>query len=161
MSSGLSLGEGQRPEFPEYRGRLQPYLLIVPPGRPRPSGLTFSLHSLGGTYTQFAVFSPNQLRQFGESARRPRRHSPRPRPDGWYMDHAEVDFFEVWRDVARRFSLDPGSVALSGYSMGGYGTYRLSTIMPDSFASAVSIVGPPGNGDLALSRTAPWWRGQP
>jgi hypothetical protein len=30
--------------------------------------------------------------------------------------------------------------------MGGYGTYRLATIMPDSFASAVSIVGPPGNG---------------
>ena len=28
-------------------------------------------------------------------------------PDGWYTDEAEVDFFEVWADLARRFRLDP------------------------------------------------------
>ena len=148
MSSGLGLPEGHRRRFPEYGGALQPYLLSVPPGydRLRPAGLTFSLHSLGGNYNQFAVFSPNQLRQFGDQ-RGDLVATPLGRgPDGWYIGQAEADFFEVWRDIAGRFSLDPGSVALSGYSMGGYGTYRLGTAYPDLFGRAFTTVAPPGRG---------------
>ncbi|MGH2762527.1 MAG: alpha/beta hydrolase-fold protein, partial [Thermoleophilaceae bacterium] len=145
MSSELDLPEGVRAEFPAYGGRLQPYILTVPPGYDpaRPSGLTFALHSLGGTYTQFAVFSPNQLRQFGDQ-RDNLVVTPHARgTDGWYTDEAEVDVFEVWRDVARHFSLDPDRVALSGYSMGGYGTYKLGTQYPDLFGRAFTTVGPP------------------
>ncbi len=148
LSSSQRLPEGFRDEFPAYGGRLQPYLLRLPrPSRPtRPRGLTFSLHSLGATYTQYAVFSPNQLTQFGDE----RGHAvvtPLGRgADGWYMDAAEVDFFEVWRDVARRFALDPKRVALTGYSMGGYGTYRLGVLYPDLFGRAFTAVGPPARG---------------
>ena len=63
-------------------------------------------------------------------------------PDGWYTDEAEVDFFEVWGDLARHFRLDPGVVALSGYSMGGYGTYKLGLQWPDLFGAAFTTVGP-------------------
>ena len=147
-ASRLNLPEGVKSGFPEYGGRLQPYLLTVPPSyRPgRPAGLTFTLHSLAGTYTQYKVFSPNQLRQFGDQ-RGDLVVSPLARgPDGWYTDEGEVDVFEVWADVARNFDLDPESVALSGYSMGGYGTYKLGTQYPDLFGRAFTTVGPPGRG---------------
>ena len=148
FSSRLRLGEGVTDGFPEFGGRLQPYLITVPRSYRdgRRAGLTFSLHSLGGTYTQYAVFSPHQLDQFG-----PRRDdlvvtTLGRGEDGWYMNEAEVDFFEVWRDVAHRFSLAPRRTYVSGYSMGGYGTYRLGTMYPDLFARAFTTVGPPGRG---------------
>lgn len=147
-ASSAGLPEGVSDEFPAYGGQLQPYLLTVPPDYDpaRPAGLTFSLHSLGGTYTQYAVFSPNQLRQFGDQRSNlvvtPLGHGT----DGWYTDEAESDFFQVWADVARNFSLDSERVALSGYSMGGYGTYKLGTQYPDLFGRAFTTVGPPARG---------------
>ncbi len=148
FASQLDQPEGVREPFPEFGGRLQPYLLTVPRDYRdgRRAGLTFSLHSLGGTYTQYAVFSPHQLDQFG-----PQRDNLVVTPlgrghDGWYTGAGEVDFFEVWRDVAGEFSLDPERSYLSGYSMGGYGTYKLGVEYPDLFARAFTTVGPPGLG---------------
>jgi Prolyl oligopeptidase family len=150
FASGLDVPEGVpgSASFPGYGGRLQPYLLTVPPGydAAKPAPLTFSLHSLGGTYTQYAVFSPNQLRQFGDQ-RGSLVATPLGRgTNGWYTDEAETDLFEVWADVARHFSLDSERVALTGYSMGGYGTYKLGTQYPDLFGKAFTTVGPPGRG---------------
>ena len=148
FASSLNLPEGVRSQFPAYGGQLQPYLLTVPPGydASTPAGLTFSLHSLGGNYTQYAVFSPTQLRQFGDQ-RGNLVATPLGRgTDGWYTDEAEADFFEVWADIARNFRLDSERVALSGYSMGGYGTYKLGTQYPDLFGKAYTTVGPPGRG---------------
>jgi dienelactone hydrolase len=143
--SRLRLHEGVRDEFPQFGGRLQPYLVHVPEvyRRVRPRGVTFALHSLSATYTQFAVFSPNQQRQLGDDVGRFYVTPLGRGPDGWYSDEAEVDFFEVWADLARRFRLDPGAVALSGYSMGGYGTYKLGFQWPDLFGAAFTTVGPP------------------
>ena len=148
FASGQPVPEGVRTEFPEFGGRLQPYLIRIPPGldRSKPAGLTFSLHSLGGTYTQYAVFSPTQLTQFGDERQNLVVTTLGRGPDGWYTGEAEVDFFEVWRDVAANFALDPDRVYPSGYSMGGYGTYKLGVHYPDLFARAYTTVGPPGLG---------------
>ena len=134
-----------RSEFPQFGGRLQPYLAFVPKTYPRTrrAGITFALHSLSATYTQFAVFSPNQQRQLGDDEGRFYVTPLGRGPDGWYTDEAEVDFFEVWADLARHFRLDPTRVALSGYSMGGYGTYKLGLQWPDLFGAAFTTVGPP------------------
>jgi len=157
FASGLDLPEGVGSEFPAYGGQLQPYLLTVPPGYDpaKPAGLTFALHSLGGTYTQYAVFSPNQLRQFGDQRQNLVVTTLGRGTDGWYTDEAEVDFFEVWADVARHFSLDSERVALSGYSMGGYGTYKLGTQYPDLFGRAFTAVAPPGRGIWVPPLTPP------
>jgi poly(3-hydroxybutyrate) depolymerase len=148
MSSSLEVPEGFRDRFPSYGGRLQPYFLRVPSTRTsgRPRGLTFSLHSLGATYTQYGVFSPTQLQQFGDE-RGNLVATPLGRgANGWYTGEGEADFFEVWRDVARNFRLDSERVALTGYSMGGYGTYRLGVLYPDLFGRAFTTVGPPARG---------------
>jgi hypothetical protein len=143
--SRLKLHEGVRDDFPEFGGRLQPYLVTVPETyrRTRGAGLTFALHSLSATYTQYAVFSPNQQVQLGDEQGRFYVTPLGRGPDGWYTGEAEVDFFEVWADLARRFRLDPTRVALSGYSMGGYGTYKLGMQWPDLFGAAFTTVGPP------------------
>jgi poly(3-hydroxybutyrate) depolymerase len=146
--SRLDLGEGRDLDggFPQYRGQLQPYSLYVPTGyRPgRPAGLTLALHSLGQQHWQYNGSSGVQ--QIGEARGNVVATSLSRGPDGWYQHEAEFDVFEMWNDVARVVTLDPDRTAISGYSMGGYATYRLGTLYPDLFGRAFSTVGPPGDG---------------
>jgi hypothetical protein len=50
----------------------------------------------------------------------------------------------VWADVARHYHLDPTWRTISGYSLGGLGTFKLAEQFPDLFSRAVAIVGSPG-----------------
>jgi poly(3-hydroxybutyrate) depolymerase len=135
--------EGVQQQFPGYGTRLQPYVLVVPPGDPR--ALTLALHAGVSSYTQYAVNDPNLYRELGDD-----RHSlvltPFGRaPDTTYTGLGEADVFEAWADVARNFDLDPARTSLFGYSMGGYGAYRLAVHNPDLFARVVTAVGLPAN----------------
>lgn len=145
--SRLELGEGRNlDQFPAYLGQLQPYAVYIPRAhRPNnPVGLTLSLHSLGQKYWQYN--GGQTFPQFGEQ-RDNIVLSPMARgPDGWYQHAAEYDVFEGWNDLARHFSLDSRRAYVWGYSMGGYGTYRLGGLYPDLFTTAVTVVGPPGDG---------------
>ncbi len=147
FGSRLELGEGRDlSTFPAYLGQLQPYSLYVPStyDPSDPAGLTLDLHSLGQQHWQYN--GSEGIQQLGEQ-RGDLVVTPLARgPDGWYQHEAEVDVFELWNDVARHFALDPDRVALSGYSMGGYGTYRLAGLWPDLFGRAFSVGGPPGEG---------------
>ena len=131
----------------QYVGRLQPYSIYVPrkPAPRRGYGLTLLMHSLGANHNQY-LGTRNQS-QFGERAKGSIVISGLSRgPDGWYYGKAGADVFEVWADVARRFRLDPARAAAAGYSMGGYGTYKLTAQFPDLFAAGQPTVGPPGLG---------------
>ena len=129
----------------EMRGQLQPYAVYVP-HKPVPAagfGLTLLLHSFGGNYNQFST-SRNQS-QFGERGAGSLVVTPGGRgPDGFYLDHAGAEVFEVWADVARHYKVDPSWTAIGGYSMGGYGAYKLAVQFPDLFARVHTTVGPPG-----------------
>lgn len=131
----------------ELRSRLQPYAIYVPK-KPMPAGgygLTLLLHSLAGNYNQYAG-SRNQ-RQYGERGSGHIVITPSGRgPDGWYVEYAGADTFEVWADVARHYLLNPAHTAVTGYSMGGYGTFRFATRYPDLFGKAQTTVGPPAIG---------------
>ncbi|RBY88976.1 hypothetical protein DQ244_14410 [Blastococcus sp. TBT05-19] len=146
--SRLDLGEGRDLEatFPQYRGQLQPYSLYVPSSyRPGTrTGFTLALHSLGQQHWQYN--GSTGIQQIGEARGNIVATSLSRGPDGWYQHEAEYDVFEMWNDVARHFTLDPDRTAISGYSMGGYATYRLGTLYPDLFGRAFSTVGPPGDG---------------
>ena len=147
FASRLDEGEGRDLDsFPGYLGQLQPYSLYIPttyvPGTPSPFML--NLHSLGEHYWQYNGL--NMTLQIGEQRGSLVATSLSRGDDGWYQHEAEYDVFEMWNDVARRFDLDPDRMAISGYSMGGYATYRLGTLYPDLFAKAFSQVGPPGEG---------------
>jgi MYXO-CTERM domain-containing protein len=131
----------------EYQGRLQPYNLYVPAafnaGATYP--LTLLLHSLSANYNQY--MSSNNQSEFGERDSGTIVATDEARgPDGWYYDSAEADVFEMWNDVAHHYRLDPTRTALTGYSMGGYATYKLGTQFPDLFARDFVTVGPPADG---------------
>jgi hypothetical protein len=154
---------GEAPEEgPKCQGRqlgqLQPYSLYVPKKQAPAGGfgLTLLLHSLSANYNQYTN-SRNQS-QLGERGAGTLVATPAGRgPDGFYAGVAEADTFEVWADVARHYRLDPEWTSVTGYSMGGFGTYRLATRWPDLFARAASVVGTPGSSDdqLASLRNIP------
>ncbi len=102
------------------------------------------MHSLGEHYWQYhgAIMVQQIGEQRGSLVATPLARGP----DGWYQHEAEYDVFEVWADIAQHFNLDSDRVASSGYSMGGYATYRLPGLYPDLFGKAFTQVGPPGDG---------------
>jgi pimeloyl-ACP methyl ester carboxylesterase len=166
FASHYSFGQGLNPDNICYQiggvdlgakcigamvGQLQPYALYVPK-KPAPHsgyGLTLLLHSLSANYNQY-LGSHNQS-QLGDRGPGSIILTPSGRgPDGFYAGIAEADTFEAWADVARHYPLDPNWTDVSGYSMGGFGTYRLLARWPDLFAKGFSVVGAPGSVDDQL-----------
>ncbi|WP_226004724.1 prolyl oligopeptidase family serine peptidase [Natrinema salinisoli] len=144
-ASRYDLGAGIDLEEPRevYQSRVQPYSVYVPesyePGEP--SGLLVLLHSLGQNYNQYSA-SPNMLAQLGEQ-RDAIVLMPHGRgPAGWWKNEAELDLFEAWADLRARYDIDSDRVSVSGYSMGGHGTYRMGSLYPDLFARGYAVVGP-------------------
>jgi hypothetical protein len=134
-----------------FVGQLQNYALYVPK-KPVPAkgyGMTLLLHSLSANYNQY-LGSKNQS-QLGERGAGSLVVTPSGRgPDGFYQGIAEADTFEAWADVARHYKVDADWAAVTGYSMGGFGTYRLLARWPDLFARGWSVVGEPGSVDDQL-----------
>jgi pimeloyl-ACP methyl ester carboxylesterase len=150
MVSNLDLGQGvgAHPVFdtePFFLGRVQPYAVYVPstydPARPVP--VTLLLHSLGLQHNQFGSLDPRFVRQVAQE--RPSLCAmPLGRgPTGWYFDESELDFWEVWARVADTYGVDPDRTVVCGYSMGGYGAYKLALGYPEAFAKSVVLAGPP------------------
>ncbi|HET7310923.1 MAG TPA: hypothetical protein VFJ17_06315 [Mycobacteriales bacterium] len=139
-------------------GQLQPYALYVPkkPQPPAGFGMTLLLHSLSANYNQY-LGSHNQS-QVGDRGPGSIVLTPSDRgPDGFYAGYAEADTFEAWADVARHYKLDPDWTAVTGYSMGGFGVYRMLARWPDLFSRGWSVVGAPGsvNDQLVSLRNTP------
>lgn len=147
------LAEGVNPDdFPQFNGLHQTYGLWIPEGYDpdEPGPLLLLLHSLsvhhnqyagGGGTESFATLYEQLAEGLDAVAVTPLARGP----DGWYWDEGLVDTLEVWADVREHYAVDDDRTYSSGYSMGGYGTYRLGTLMPDRLAGAVSWVGPPAH----------------
>lgn len=148
--SSIELGQGvARTEIistkPEFLGRVQPYSICLPatytPGGKLP--LTFLLHSLALGQNQFAALDPRLLDEICDG-RNSVVVTPLARgPSCWYFDEGELDVWEVWARVAETFGTDPNRTVVAGYSMGGYGAYKLGLAYPEVFAQAVVLAGPP------------------
>lgn len=134
-------------------GPLQSYAVYVPAGRAPAAGwgLTLMPHSLSANYNQY-LGTTNQA-EIGDRATGSVVVTPGGRgPDGFSSGAAEADLFETWADVARHYPLDPTWTAVTGYSMGGFSTYRMLARWPDLFGRGFSVVGAPGTvGDQLAS----------
>ena len=151
--SSVELGQGVADTAPlstdpVFLGRVQPYSVCLPatyaPGRKLP--LTLLLHSLALGQNQFAAIGPRLLHQVCED-RDSVVVTPLARgPSCWYLDEGELDVWEVWARVAEQLGTDPNRTVIAGYSMGGYGVYKLALAYPEVFAQAVVLAGPPACG---------------
>ncbi|HME47709.1 alpha/beta hydrolase-fold protein [Mycobacterium sp.] len=148
--SSVELGQGVgEADFlstkPQFLGRVQPYSVCLPttyaPGQKLP--LTLLLHSLALGQNQYAAIDPRFLHETCDS-RDSIVVTPLARgPSCWYFDEGELDVWEVWARVAEQLGADPNRTVIAGYSMGGYGAYRLGLAYPEVFAQAVVLAGPP------------------
>jgi len=131
---------------PEFGSALEPYSIYVP-NSPAPSGgyqLTLLLHSLSCNYNQYA--NTNYESQFANRTIPSIVFTTEGRgPDNWYTDLSEAEVFEVWSDVASRYPINENAVALAGYSMGGFATWKLGGRWPDLFGKMQPTVGPPSD----------------
>ena len=127
-----------------FPGNLQPYAMYVPPG-PVPQqgfGLVLMLHAATANYNEY-MGSRNQL-EYADRGQGAIALTPMARdPEGDYTDATEADVFEAWADVAHHYRLDSSFTDISGYSMGGGGTYKLIDRWPDLFARGVGAAAAP------------------
>ena len=125
---------------PDYTSQLQPYSVYVP-DKPAPAtgyGMTLNLHFCGGNYNN----GPPDAAQLADRGSGSLVLTPEGRGRCfWYWSEAGADAFEAWADAGRHFHLDPTYNAISGWSMGGYGTYKFVAEFPDLFAKALPDIG--------------------
>lgn len=154
--SSIELGQGLADSGllatePHFLGRVQPYSVCVPESpaeRARP--VTLLLHSITMGQNQFAAIDGRLLRQLCDD-RDSVVVSPLGRgPACWYLDEGELDVWEVWARVAEDLGTDPDRTVIAGYSMGGYGAYRLGLTYPSVFSQAVVLAGAPRCGIRVL-----------
>jgi len=143
----------ERPCDPTYAGQLQPYSIYIPNTEQQSAegyGLTFDLHAAGGSHNSnngSASIAPTRQISFGERGDGNIVVTALARgTDLWYYGYGLADVFEVWADVARHYKIDPSKVVSTGISMGGFGSYKLSTMFPDLFAAIGTSIGCPTAG---------------
>ena len=94
------------------------------------------------TSNQYGGVAPSQLKEECEQ-----RDSICATTEGfsdgqWYYGAAQVDFWDVWHQLATNYDLNPDATVMSGYSMGGFASYKLALEYPDLFAQAMPLEGP-------------------
>ena len=140
---------------PQLLGRVQPYALYVPTSYTGKSAvpLTWMLHSSGTNFSWAGSprLSSELCQDRGSICASPEGFGP----DGFYMGAAENDFWQVWRQVALAFNVDPNRTVVSGYSMGGEGSYILSASYPSDFSEALPLDGNFDNGCSTLPSNGP------
>jgi pimeloyl-ACP methyl ester carboxylesterase len=149
--SPLKLGEGvveaegaNTYSGPTYLGQVQPYAVYVPTtyNRNKPTPLTWILHSLGVNLNQYASLAPTQVEEECQDRDSICATTEGFGDGGWYFEAAQVDFWDVWHQLASHYDLDPDATVMSGYSMGGFASYKLALEYPDLFAQAMPLEGP-------------------
>ncbi len=116
-------------------GTGQPFSLHIPRDYD-PAGawpLQVYLHGMGGTHGQF-YGEPDEREYLALDVMGRAR-------GGSYVQLSEVDVLEALDYVMQHWSVAPERVHLCGSSMGGFGTFNLTTRFPDRFASAVPWCG--------------------
>ena len=131
---------------PTYLGRVQPYAVYVPTGyrssKPKPTSLTWMLHSLGVNLNQYGALAPTQIEEECQDRDSICATTEGFSDGGWYFGPAQVDFWDVWHQLASDYDLNPDQTVISGYSMGGFASYKLAFEYPDLFAQAMPLEGP-------------------
>ncbi len=163
--SGQVIDDGTEGNFkPTLLDQVQPYSVYVPttfrPGQQLP--LTWILHSLEVNYNQYGGYDPQLMQQLCQQRDSICATTEGFGPSGWYYNEAETDFWQVWRSLADSYALDPERTVISGYSMGGWASYKLAFEHPDDFAGALVLDGPVACGVEAYpGATAPAFQDPP
>jgi len=79
-------------------------------------------------------------------------------PDGsWATARSERAVLALVEHVRAQHAIDPGRVLVTGYSMGGRGTWYMASRHPDVFTGAIVMAGSPGDTNLASLPAVPFY----
>ncbi|MGB1456030.1 hypothetical protein [Spongiibacter marinus] len=153
FAAGVDRSEAGVVADPGYYDAVQPYGIYIPssysPSSESPSLFTWLLHSFTQNHNQYSASVPNYLLAACENLRQSVCVTPLGRGSaGYYETAAELDFWEVWRDVAAHFNIDSEAVFTTGYSMGAIGSINLMVKYPEVFFGGVILAGSHANANL-------------
>lgn len=78
--------------------------------------------------------------------------------EGWAADSPDAKLaIKILDDVERQYRVDTSRRILTGWSMGGYGTWSLAIARPDDFSAIVPISGGGDSAQVARIRNLPVW----
>lgn len=141
-ASGLS-----RASFVGPSGRAVPYLLLIPEHPAEPRALIVVLHH-AGTITPY--FAEPMVRRLIAPALEPLGAiivAPDAQEDrDWGSALNEATVVALTEQAIQRYGVDPGRVLLTGYSMGGRGTWSIGSQHQDLFSALIPIAAPPTPG---------------
>ena len=130
-------------------GTLQPYSVVLPEGYDpnRRWPLLVALHGSGVDERDLIGTAAELVSKAGWIVLAPRARGL----SDWYQGDSGRDVWECLRDVSRRYAVDSRCVVLFGFSMGGFGAWRLSLEHPELVAGAVVLSGATQHGDEDLA----------
>jgi predicted peptidase len=76
---------------------------------------------------------------------------------GWANEQAEAHVLELVDHIVARYNIDTGKTLLTGYSMGGMGTWYLAPRHPERFRAAIPMAGRPQDSAESLEWATPMY----
>ena len=141
------------------------YLLHLPPGytdfgNPRP--LVVFLHGAGGTNKGLDRLKHHDLWHFARGYIEARDFpfivaSPVTPKHGWEPQRVKNFVEQIIHDHSRRYRIDPQRVYLTGFSMGGFGTFYTACAYPEMFAAIVPVAGGGEPEQASKLKDVPTW----
>jgi predicted esterase len=130
----------------EIDGTLQPYTIFVPGDYDDevPVALMVVLHGSGVDEVSYALNVARLINEARVQLQIPKMIMIAPQARGlsdWYLGDSAKDVLECIAHVKTLYSINEKNIILHGFSMGGYGAWRLSLLNPDLFQAAVILSG--------------------
>ena len=82
--------------------------------------------------------------------------APQAPSNGWNGDKAD-GVLAIAEELIANFPIDPKRIYLTGYSMGGFGTFSLIAMKPDFFAAGIPVAGGAGPNKADKLKDVPIW----
>lgn len=140
-----------------YKDGSQRYTLVIPDNyrKETPTPLIVSLH-FGGEVTPFygrglvdTLIKP-AFSELGAIIVAPDRATP-----NWMNPEAEQQVLELVDYIESHYNIDSGKTLLTGFSLGGMGSWYLAARNPQRFTAAVIVAGRPQNDTASFEWQTP------
>jgi predicted esterase len=127
-------------------GTLQPYSIYVPKDYDEevPIALFVALHGSGVDEVSYALNMARLISQARMQLKIPKMIMIAPQARGfsdWYLGNSGEDIIECIDHIKSLYDIDEKNIIIHGFSMGGYGAWRMSLLYPDLFKAAVILSG--------------------
>jgi len=139
-----------------------PYLLYLPKDydAEKKSDMILFLHGRGesnGPLNLVAKWGPPRFAARGDDLPYLLVSPQCPRDDSWSKPTQQKRLVELLDHIVKTYSIDEDHIALTGLSMGGYGSWRLAADHPHRFSAVVPVCGGGDPADAAKLKDVPIW----